>query len=148
MKNKKSQDETLSQFIMKPSLKHTKDCITHLFYNCIVWLQQYCQIQEIKLQWNPLNGIPVNRFIRLMGSFFLQISMACLQLILKWVSVNGIIRLMGSVCLGPKVIPLSGAHCSICLTFLYQSDKVDVTICGDDDVLENRWPTPKVLVDQ
>jgi hypothetical protein len=26
-------------------------------------------------------------------------------------SVNGIIRLMGSVCIGPKVIPLSGAHC-------------------------------------
>jgi hypothetical protein len=31
----------------------------------------------------------------------------------KCVSVNGIIRLMGSVCLGPKVIPLSGAHCSM-----------------------------------
>ena len=28
-------------------------------------------------------------------------------------SVNGIIRLMESVCLGPKVIPLSGAHCTI-----------------------------------
>jgi hypothetical protein len=28
------------------------------------------------------------------------------------VLVNGIIRLMESVCLGPKVIPLSGAHCS------------------------------------
>ncbi len=27
------------------------------------------------------------------------------------VSVNGIIRLIESVCLGPKVIPLSGAHC-------------------------------------
>ncbi len=26
-------------------------------------------------------------------------------------SVNGISRFMGSVCLGPKVIPLSGAHC-------------------------------------
>jgi len=38
--------------------------------------------------------------------------MACLELILKCVSVNGIIRLMGSVCLGPKVIPLSGAHCT------------------------------------
>jgi hypothetical protein len=25
---------------------------------------------NIQLQWNPLNGIPVNRFIRLMGSFF------------------------------------------------------------------------------
>jgi hypothetical protein len=31
----------------------------------------------------------------------------------KRVSVNGIIRLMESVCLGPKVIPLSGAHCKI-----------------------------------
>ncbi len=32
------------------------------------------------------------------------------------VSVNGIIRLVESVCLGPKVIPLSGAHCnSFCL---------------------------------
>ncbi len=29
----------------------------------------------------------------------------------KRVSVNGIIRLIESVCLGPKVIPLSGAHC-------------------------------------
>ena len=29
----------------------------------------------------------------------------------KRVLVNGIIRLMESVCLGPKVIPLSGAHC-------------------------------------
>ena len=27
------------------------------------------------------------------------------------VLVNGIIRLIESVCLGPKVIPLSGAHC-------------------------------------
>ncbi len=27
-------------------------------------------------------------------------------------SVNGIIRVIGSVCLGPKVIPLSGAHCT------------------------------------
>ena len=27
-------------------------------------------------------------------------------------SVNGIIRLMESVYLGPKVIPLSGAHCN------------------------------------
>ncbi len=30
----------------------------------------------------------------------------------KVCSVNGIIRLMGSLYLGPKVIPLSGAHCS------------------------------------
>jgi hypothetical protein len=37
--------------------------------------------------------------------------MACLELIPKYVSVIGINRLMGSVCLGPKVIPLSGAHC-------------------------------------
>jgi hypothetical protein len=29
------------------------------------------------------------------------------------VSINGIIRLIESVCLGPKVIPLSGVHCSI-----------------------------------
>jgi hypothetical protein len=30
----------------------------------------------------------------------------------KATSVNGIIRLMESVCLVPKVIPLSGAHCN------------------------------------
>jgi hypothetical protein len=44
-----------------------------------------------------------------------------LELILsqpKSVSVNGIIQLMQSVCLGPKVIPLSGAHCIIKSTFL------------------------------
>ena len=35
----------------------------------------------------------------------------------KRVSVNGIIRLKESVCLGPKVIPLSGAHCISCPTF-------------------------------
>ncbi len=29
------------------------------------------------------------------------------------VSVNGIIWLMESVCLRPKVIPLSGAHCTV-----------------------------------
>ncbi len=36
---------------------------------------------------------------------------AYLELIPKYLSVNGISRLMGSVCLGPKVIQLSGAHC-------------------------------------
>jgi hypothetical protein len=39
--------------------------------------------------------------------------MACLELTLKCMSVNGIIQLMGSVCIGPKVIPLSGAHCML-----------------------------------
>ena len=38
--------------------------------------------------------------------------MSCLELISKFVSVNGIIRLLGSVYLGPKVIPLSGTHCT------------------------------------
>ncbi len=41
-------------------------------------------------------------------------------------SVNGIIRLIGSVCLGPKVIPLSGAHCkrnkALNWTMIYQWD--------------------------
>ena len=37
---------------------------------------------------------------------------AYLELIPKYLSVNGISPLlMGSVCLGPKVIQLSGAHC-------------------------------------
>jgi hypothetical protein len=43
--------------------------------------------------------------------------MACLELMLKCLSVNGIIWLMGSVCLGPKVIPLSGAYCIMLLLF-------------------------------
>ena len=28
------------------------------------------KVFKFELQWNPLNGIPVNRFIWLMGSFF------------------------------------------------------------------------------
>ncbi len=48
------------------------------------------------------------------GIICLKISKACLELeqsVNQSVYVNGIIQLMGSVCLGPKVIPLSGAHC-------------------------------------
>jgi hypothetical protein len=58
---------------------------------------------------------------RLMGSFskwvqfFLGIQgLFCLDTVGHpiCVLVNGIIQLMGSVCLGPKVIPLSSAHCN------------------------------------
>jgi len=53
-----------------------------------------------------------------MGSFY-KVAKACLALVQsvkqtpKCVLDNGIIRLMESVCLGPKVIPLSGAHCNV-----------------------------------
>ncbi len=46
-----------------------------------------------------------------MGSIFLGIQGLSTVSHAKRVSVYGIIRLMESVCLGPKVIPLSGAHC-------------------------------------
>ncbi len=55
---------------------------------------------------------------RFMGSFY-KVAKACLALVQsvnqtpKCVLDNGIIRLMESVCLGPKVIPLSGAHCYV-----------------------------------
>ncbi len=52
------------------------------------------------LQWNH-------------GIIFITIFKACLELIPKYLSVNGISRLIGSVCLGPKVIQLSGAHCIV-----------------------------------
>ncbi len=43
--------------------------------------------------------------------------------------VNGIIRLMKSVCLGPKVIPLSDAHCS---AFFFECKvSLGVSICLD-----------------
>ncbi len=51
---------------------------------------------------------------RLIGSIFKGIQgLVGLSIVShpKCVSVNGIIRFMGSVCLSPKVIPLSGAHC-------------------------------------
>jgi hypothetical protein len=45
------------------------------------------------------------------GINFSEISKACLALVQqKCVSVNGVIRLLESVWLGPKTIPLSGAH--------------------------------------
>jgi hypothetical protein len=37
------------------------------------------------IQWNPLNGITVNWFIRLMGSFFFKISKAHSEFIPKCV---------------------------------------------------------------
>jgi hypothetical protein len=55
------------------------------------WHLGKCVVCKSLLQWNPLNGIPVNRFI----------------------------RLMGSDCLGPKVIQLSGAHCTLYFNFLF-----------------------------
>jgi hypothetical protein len=51
------------------------------------------------------------------------------------VSVNGIIRLIESVCLGPKVIPLSGAHCiSIKVYPIYKERElpvftIDLALC-------------------
>jgi len=45
----------------------------------------------------------VQFFLGIQGLFVLSNAMC--------VSVNGIIRLIESVCLGPKVIPLSGARC-------------------------------------
>ncbi len=48
-------------------------------------------------------GYSVQFFLGIEGLFVLSKAMC--------VSVNGIIRLIESVCLGPKVIPLSGAHC-------------------------------------
>jgi hypothetical protein len=46
-----------------------------------------------------------------MGSIFLGIQGLFVLGKAMCVLVNGIIRLIESVCLGPKVIPLSGAHC-------------------------------------
>ena len=43
----------------------------------------------------------------------------------KCVSVDGIIRLMESVCLGPKVIPLSGLHCISVTTFWNEKSTID-----------------------
>ncbi len=40
---------------------------------------------DFYIQWNPLNGITVNRFIRLMGSCFFKISKVCLEFIPKCV---------------------------------------------------------------
>jgi hypothetical protein len=61
--------------------------------------------------------------------------MACLELMLKCVSVNGIIRLMGSVCLGPKVIPLSGTHCTKICPDLWDSWKYLESL----ENLKNLW---------
>jgi hypothetical protein len=52
-------------------------------------------------------------FLRIQGLFFLSKAMCVL--------VNGIIRLIESVCLGPKVIPLSGAHCILINAFVNNS---------------------------
>ncbi len=43
-------------------------------------------------------------------------------------SVNGIIRLMGSVCLGPKVIQLSGAYCSMIIVQLAPLNVITVNV--------------------
>ncbi len=67
------------------------------------------------LQWSLLNGITVNGIIQLMGYFFWGIQgLFGLSPVSQamFVSVNNIIRLMESVYLRPKVIPLSSAHCN------------------------------------
>ncbi len=72
---------------------------------------------EVVLQWMPLNGITVNRIIRLMGSnwptsnkpqMYLN-SILCIGICLVIV----IILFMESVKVWPKVITLSGLHCTV-----------------------------------
>jgi hypothetical protein len=72
---------------------------------------EFPQSHLTEIQWSPLNGITGNGIIRLMESIFLRYPKPVWPSKAMCASVNGIIRLMESVFLGPKVIPLSGAHC-------------------------------------
>jgi hypothetical protein len=72
----------------------------------------YFRQLKIHIQCSPLNGITVNGIIRLMGSILYGIQGLIGLGKARCLSVNGIIRLMESVRLGPKVIPLSGAPCN------------------------------------
>jgi hypothetical protein len=87
------------------------------------------------------NGITVNRFIGY-WDLFLEISMTCLELIPKCVLFNGIIRLMGSVCLGPKVFLLSGAH-YISISILFQ--QFNITLVGPNQT-EQSFSPPTFMI--
>jgi hypothetical protein len=63
-------------------------------------------------QWDHLvNGINFSKVFKASVALRSTVSQP------KCVSVNGIIWLMESVCVGPKVMPLRGAHCN-CKAFL------------------------------
>jgi|FrelakmetLWP11LW_1041352.scaffolds.fasta_scaffold406353_1 hypothetical protein len=69
----------------------------------------------LELKWAPLNGITdngINRIIEsLFGTFSKSHELETGLFIGKRNIVNGIVHLLGSDVVRPKVIPLSGTYC-------------------------------------